>query len=102
MDGYHHVYHLYVIETKEAEQRDPLLKFLNDRGIDAKCHYPIAIHQQDGFPWGKGARIVGDIRNSERNAACCISLPMFPELTQEEVDQVVSQVLEWDRKPVLV
>ena len=95
--GYRHVYHLYVIETRQARHRDPLLKFLNDEGIDAKCHYPIAIHQQEGYPWGKGARIVGPISNSERNAACCISLPMFPELTAEEVDYTVERVLEWDR-----
>jgi dTDP-4-amino-4,6-dideoxygalactose transaminase len=95
--GYYHVYHLYVIETRQAKHRDPLLQFLNDAGIDAKCHYPIAIHQQEGYPWGHGARISGAIPNSERNAACCISLPMFPELTEEQVDYTVDKVLEWDR-----
>ena len=95
--GGYHIYHLYVIETKKPEHRDPLLNFLNANGIDAKCHYPIAIHQQEGYPWGKAARIAGPIPNSERNAACCISLPMFPELTEEEVDYVIGKVLEWDR-----
>jgi dTDP-4-amino-4,6-dideoxygalactose transaminase len=95
--GYHHVYHLYVIETRRPEHRDPLLNFLNDNGIDAKCHYPIAIHQQEGYPWGKAARIPEPVTNSERNAACCISLPMFPELTAEEVDSVIGKVLEYDR-----
>lgn len=95
--GYRHVFHLYVIETRKPEHRDQLLQFLNDNGIDAKCHYPIAIHQQAGYPWGKSARIVGPIPNSERNAACCISLPMYPELTAEEVDYVIAKVLEWDR-----
>ncbi len=94
--GYRHVFHLYVIETKKPEQRDPMLKFLADSGIDAKCHYPIAIHQQEGYPWGKQARIAGPIPNSERNAACCISLPMFPELAEEEVDYTIEKVLEWD------
>ena len=94
--GYRHVYHLYVVETRRPEQRDALLKFLNDEGIDAKCHYPIAIHQQAGFPWSHEARIVGPIPNSERNAACCVSLPMFPELTKEEVDYTIAKVLEWD------
>jgi dTDP-4-amino-4,6-dideoxygalactose transaminase len=94
--GYRHVYHLYVIETKLPEYRDVLLKFLTDEGIDAKCHYPIAIHQQEGFPWTYQARIVGPLTNSERNAACCISLPMFPELTDEEVDYTIDRVLEWD------
>jgi dTDP-4-amino-4,6-dideoxygalactose transaminase len=95
--GYRHVFHLYVIETRRPEHRDPLLAFLNDAGIDAKCHYPIAIHQQEGYPWGKQARIAGPIPNSERNAACCVSLPMFPELTNEEIDATVAKVLEWDR-----
>jgi dTDP-4-amino-4,6-dideoxygalactose transaminase len=95
--GYRHVFHLYAIETKKPEQRDALLKFLNDAGIDAKTHYSIAIHQQAGYPWGKGARIVGPLTNAERNAACCVSLPMFPELTAEEVDYVIAKVQEWDK-----
>src|SRR6266851_368608 len=95
--GYHHAFHLYVIETKLPEHREPLLKFLVQNGIDAKCHYDIAIHQQEGYPWGKQARIAGPVPNAERNAACCISLPMFPELTQEEVDAVIAKTLEWDR-----
>jgi len=95
--GYRHVWHLYVIETKDPAKRDALLKFLNDSGIDAKTHYSIAIHQQAGFPWGKGARVVGPLANAEKNSACCISLPMFPELTAEEVDYVVAKCLEWDK-----
>jgi dTDP-4-amino-4,6-dideoxygalactose transaminase len=95
--GNYHIYHLYVIETKKPEHRDSLLDFLTAHGIAAKCHYPIAIHQQEGFPWGKPARIAGSVSNSERNAACCISLPMFPELTAGEVDYVIEKVLEWDR-----
>ncbi|MGA2590558.1 MAG: DegT/DnrJ/EryC1/StrS family aminotransferase [Bryobacteraceae bacterium] len=98
MPGYRHIFHLYVIETKKPEHRDELLDFLSHNGVDAKCHYPIAIHQQEGYPWGKQARIAGPIPNSERNAACCISLPMFPELTAEEVDYVIGKTLEWDRK----
>ena len=96
-NGYRHVFHLYIIETKRPEQREPFLKFLNDGGIDAKTHYSIAIHQQVGYPWGKGARIAGSLANAERNAATCISLPMFPELTEQEVDYVVAKAMEWDK-----
>lgn len=95
--GYRHVFHLYVVETKDAAKRDVLLKFLNDNGVDAKCHYPIAIHQQEGYPWGKQARIVGPIPNSEYNAAACVSLPMFPELREDEVDYSAAKVVEWDK-----
>ena len=95
--GYRHVFHLYVIETRNAAHRDQLVDFLAKNGIDAKTHYSIAIHKQDGYPWGKGARTVGPVTNAEKNAATCVSLPMYPELTAAEVDYVVAKVLEWDK-----
>ena len=95
--GYRHVFHLYVIETKNPAHRDQLVDFLVQNGIDAKTHYSIAIHKQEGYPWGKGARTVGSVEHAERNAASCVSLPMYPELTEAEVDYVVSKVLEWDK-----
>jgi dTDP-4-amino-4,6-dideoxygalactose transaminase len=95
--GYRHVFHLYVVETKNPSHRDQLVEYLVQNGIDAKTHYSIAIHKQDGYPWGKGARVVGSVDNAERNAAACVSLPMYPELTAAEVDYVVAKVLEWDK-----
>ncbi len=95
--GYRHVFHLYVIEVKDIAKRDAFLKFLNDNGVDAKTHYSIAIHTQAGYPWGKDAEIRGSLKNAEYNAAACISLPMFPELTNEEVDYCIAKVLEWDK-----
>lgn len=93
--GYRHVFHLYVIETKTPAERKKMLDYLVANGIDAKTHYSIAIHQQEGFPWGKDARLVGSLENAEKNAACCISLPMFPELTNDEVDCVIQAVRNW-------
>jgi len=95
--GYRHVFHLYAIETKNPAHRDPLVDFLVKAGVDAKTHYSIAIHKQEGYPWGKGARIVGSVANAEHNAATCVSLPMYPELKAEEVDYVAANVLEWDK-----
>ncbi len=95
--GYRHVYHLYEIETKFAEDRDPLLKYLNHNGIDAKTHYSIAIHKQEGFPWGKDARLSGPLTNAEKNASCCISLPMFPELTDQEVQTTIDAIKSWKK-----
>jgi len=94
LPGYRHVYHLYVVETLDGK-RDEMVAFLESQGVDAKCHYPIAIHQQEGYPWGKDARVVGTLGNTEANAANCVSLPMFPELTQEEIDYTIEKVLEW-------
>ena len=95
--NYRHVFHLYVVETRNPGHRHQLLDFLVQNGVDAKTHYSIAIHKQDGYPWGKDARVVGSVANAERNAASCVSLPMYPELTAAEVDYVVAKVLEWDR-----
>jgi dTDP-4-amino-4,6-dideoxygalactose transaminase len=90
--GYRHVYHLYVIEV---DDRDEMLQYLNDRGIDAKTHYPIAIHQQEGYPWGKDAEEAPSLPLSERSAARVISLPMYPELAQDEIDHVIETVRAW-------
>jgi dTDP-4-amino-4,6-dideoxygalactose transaminase len=95
--GYRHVYHLYEIETRNPADRNPLLAYLNGKGIDAKTHYSIAIHQQEGYPWGKEAEIRGSLENAEKNAASCISLPMFPELEAEEVDAVIDAVKSWKK-----
>jgi dTDP-4-amino-4,6-dideoxygalactose transaminase len=89
--GYRHVYHLYVIET---ERRDEMLQYLNQAGIDAKTHYPIAIHRQAGFPWGFPADTNVSLPLTEKSAASVISLPMFPELTRDEIDYVIDTVRE--------
>ena len=97
LPGYRHVYHLYVVEVKDAAKRDELVAFLQENGIDAKTHYSIAIHQQEGFPWGKDVEISGSLENAEWNAATCVSLPLYPEIAAEQVDYVVEKVLEWDK-----
>jgi dTDP-4-amino-4,6-dideoxygalactose transaminase len=94
LSSYRHIYHLYVVET---EGRDSLQEYLKQRDITALTHYPIAIHQQEGFPWGKGARIVGSLKHSEVSAARVLSLPMFPELTSEEVQAVIDHTVAWDK-----
>jgi dTDP-4-amino-4,6-dideoxygalactose transaminase len=94
LPGYRHIYHLYVVET---EGRDNLQEYLKERDITALTHYPIAIHQQEGFPWGKGARIPGSLKHSQASAARVLSLPMFPELTGEEVQAVIDSIVAWDK-----
>jgi dTDP-4-amino-4,6-dideoxygalactose transaminase len=91
--GYRHVYHLYIIEV---DKRDEMLAYLNGAGVDAKTHYPIAIHQQEGYPWGKPADLNVSLPLSEKSAANLISLPIYPELTQEEIDYVIHTVRAWE------
>ncbi|MFN8464203.1 MAG: DegT/DnrJ/EryC1/StrS family aminotransferase [Caldilineaceae bacterium] len=91
--GYRHVYHLYVIETP---QRDAMLKYLNDAGVDAKLHYPIAIHQQEGYPWGLPADFHPSLPNTEKSAVSVLSLPLYPELEQAEIDYVIDMCRAWE------
>lgn len=93
--GYRHVFHLYVIEHPK---RNDLETYMINQGVDVKLHYPIAIHQQEGYPWGKLAGAKPHVPNCEKNAAQCLSLPMFPELTNEEADYTIEKLVEWDRK----
>ena len=92
LPGYEHVYHLYVIE---CDDRDALQEYLAARGITALTHYPIAIHQQEGFPWGRPTRISGTLPLTERSVARVLSLPMYPELTQQEVEYVGEAIQTW-------
>ena len=89
--GYEHVYHLYVIECQD---RDGLQNYLASRGITAQTHYPIAIHQQEGFPFDREARVHA-LPETERSAAQVLSLPMYPELTEDEVQYTAEAVLSW-------
>jgi dTDP-4-amino-4,6-dideoxygalactose transaminase len=89
--GYQHVYHLYVIDS---DDRHGLQAYLHSKGITALTHYPIAIHQQEGFPWGRPARL-DVLPVTEKSAASVLSLPMYPELTNQEVECVLEEVLRW-------
>ena len=89
--GYGHVYHLYVVE---CQGRDDLQAYVESCGITALTHYPIAIHQQEGFPWGRPARTTA-LPVTEESAASVLSLPMYPELTDQEVTRVIEEVLSW-------
>ena len=94
LPGYRHIYHLYVVET---DDRDGLQAYLQARGITALTHYPIAIHQQEGYPWGRDARISGSLQHTEKSAARVLSLPMYPEVTSEEVKHTVEAIRAWDK-----
>jgi dTDP-4-amino-4,6-dideoxygalactose transaminase len=84
-----HAYHLYVIKT---DKRDELQAFLKENGIGTGIHYPIPIHKQDAFS------VEGNYPKSEENAKQVLSLPMFPELTDEEVTQICEKIKEFMNK----
>lgn len=84
-----HAYHLYVIETPK---RLELYNFLRTNGIYAQVHY-IPLHLMPyyrSFGWKPG-----DIPNAESYYKGCLSLPIFPNLTEEEQDFVISKIKEF-------
>ena len=81
------VWHLYVIRTEEPER---LAAFLVDRGIGTGRHYPSPVHFSPAYAW-LGYR-PGSFPVAEAVASECLSLPIFPGLTEEQVAAVVDAV----------
>lgn len=90
-DGVEPVYHLYVVRT---DRRDELMAHLAARGISAIIHYPIPIHQQPAY--AHLGHKTGDFPITEAYAGQILSLPMFPELTNDDIDYIVDAVNEFD------
>jgi dTDP-4-amino-4,6-dideoxygalactose transaminase len=82
-----HVYHLFVIQ---AEERDKLSQHLNENGVSTGLHYPLPLHMQECFRHLGYQE--GQFPESEKIASKGLSLPMFPEMTTEQIEYVVSQV----------
>ena len=85
-----HVYHLYVIRHP---RRDALMQFLNDRGIGTAIHYPVPIHLQPAYRGRLGD--VGALPETERATREIVSLPMYPELSADEVRTVAQAIKEF-------
>ena len=88
--GANHVYHQYVVRS---EHRDSLREFLGARGIGTLIHYPIPIHRQPAYQ-GR-LRSVGSMVNTEAVARKILSLPIYPELTTEQVRHVGEVIVLW-------
>ena len=78
------VYHLYVIQTNK--DRTMVMKYLKDKGISTGIHYPIPLHLTKAYEHLGYSK--GDLPWAEMFADRIISLPMFPELQNDEVDYV--------------
>ena len=84
------VHHLFVVTT---EDRNSLIEHLKKAGISTALHYPIPCHLQKAFAH-LGYR-KGDLPNAEYLAEHCVSLPMFPELTDEQVSRVIAAMNDY-------
>ena len=85
-----HVYHLYVIQ---CEQRNELQAFLESKGVGTLIHYPTPAHRQQAYRYLNYA--AGSMPATEAVANRILSLPLFPELTNEQVDFVIEAISEF-------
>jgi dTDP-4-amino-4,6-dideoxygalactose transaminase len=85
-----HVFHIYAIR---APRRDELMQSLSQQGIASGIHYPIPVHLQEAYRSLGLAR--GAFPVAERCADEFVSLPMFPELTPDQVEAVARAVRSW-------
>ncbi|MGN0514835.1 MAG: DegT/DnrJ/EryC1/StrS family aminotransferase [Lachnospiraceae bacterium] len=92
-EGTETVFHLFVITV---EKRDEFIEYMNDHGIGCDKHYPIPCHLQEAYSY-LGYK-EGDCPNAEYLAKHCVSLPMFPELTDEEADYIIATCNAFDVK----
>ena len=86
----YHVYHQYTIR---AEGRDRLQAHLREKGVGTAIHYPRGIHMQDAYR-SLGYR-EGDLAQSDAAAKVVLSLPMFPELEEAEIEYVANSIKEF-------
>ena len=85
-----HVYHQYSLCTS---RRDELATFLKENGVGSAIHYPVPLHRQGVYDKVEDLRTA--LPNSERIASEIISLPMFPELTESEIETIISVVCKF-------
>ena len=84
-----HVYHVYAIRSR---QRDNLQQELNARGIQTGIHYPVPVHLLEAYR--DLGYVRGDFPCSEQVAGQVLSLPLFPELTDSQIETVSAAVRE--------
>jgi dTDP-4-amino-4,6-dideoxygalactose transaminase len=82
-----HVYHVFVVRSRE---RDSLMQALQAGDIQTGVHYPLPVHQLK--PYANAGSAAGDLQNSERAAAEVLSLPMFAELSDAQIETVCNTV----------
>ncbi|MBI5467790.1 MAG: DegT/DnrJ/EryC1/StrS family aminotransferase, partial [Deltaproteobacteria bacterium] len=85
-----HVFHLFVVRV---EERDGLIEFLNGRNISTGIHYPVPAHMHEAFR-DLGYK-KGDFPVTEKYSEELLSLPMFPELRDEQIMHVTTAIREF-------
>jgi len=91
-DSFSHVFHQYVVrfEGFSREERDSLRDYLASNGIGTSIYYPMGLHQQKCFEY-LGVP-TGSLPETEKACEETLALPIFPEMTDEEVEYIVEKI----------
>jgi dTDP-4-amino-4,6-dideoxygalactose transaminase len=87
----HHIFNYYTVRLESQEiKRDALRAHLNEKGIATAVYYPLSLHLQDIYK-SLGYRY-GSLPESEKAQGQVLSLPMYPELTENKIEQIVKTI----------
>jgi dTDP-4-amino-4,6-dideoxygalactose transaminase len=90
-DGNTHIYHQYTLRVDGSSAK--LMEYLHTKGIDARVYYPVPLHLQECFKYLGYAK--GDFPESEKASSEVLSIPVYPDLSQEQLNHIVHFVKEF-------
>lgn len=87
-----HIYHQYVLRAKTAAEKEAIVNHLEEKGIDSRTYYPIPLHLQPCFNYLGYKK--GNLPESEAASEETFAIPVYPELTKEQMDYIVESIIE--------
>jgi len=86
---------VYCLYTIRCEQRDALKRWLREQRVGSEIYYPLPLHLQEAYR-SLGYR-EGDLPHSEQLSRECLSIPVYPELSAEQLKRVIAAIMSFLR-----
>ena len=86
-----HIYHQYVLRLNSSSSK--LIEHLKNKGIDSRVYYPVPLHVQKCFKYLNYRK--GDFPKSEKAAIQTLAIPIYPDLTKQEMDYIIASIKEF-------
>ena len=83
------VYHLFVVKT---DKREEFMKYMEENEIKTLIHFPMPIHAQKAFVWERD----DEYTNATQFASMIVSIPIYPELEDDQIDTIISTINAFD------